>query len=451
MNINHFSKILGEVPDYCRFLKVNELEALAGNFMQYSSIEERIIGKTVEKKPLKMYSMGDGEKTALMIGVPHSDEPLGSLVTTYFVEWMAKHPEAKFFGWRWLIIPVLEQRGMRMNEGWFSSIDSLVDTAKYYFREPTENQYEWTFPFKYKNYTWTHTRSESDAVKEILKDEKPELLCNLHHCGFYDTYFYFSRDLPEAYPRLRELSDNLGLPLSTSNPDVPFGKVLAPGFYQMYGLRDYIDYYTKNEPENLLNMRRGSTSDEWYQDRIGGFSFNCEVPLLESSIKKDDRISNHKLKDLLEKRSKKRATTIEYCLKILTKLEPYFRLSDPVLLGSVLKHVANARLELASLVARIQATGNRNATNFEVFENSLMVDVPNLLLLGQIWRVTETIRRNQRKSSAKNFTLKIDRKIIALAEKINYKGKFVPISLQKLVKMQLGSILIISDVLSNGT
>ena len=450
MNHNHFTKILGEVPSYSRFLKVNEIEEFAGNFRQCSSVEERTIGKTAENTPLKMYTMGSGEKTGLIIGVPHSDEPLGSLVAIYFIDWMVRHPEVDFFNWRWLIIPVLEQRGMRMNEGWFSNWGSLIDTAKSYFREPTENQYEWTFPFEYKNYKWVHSRPESTAVKEIIKDEKPDLLCNLHHCGFYDTYFYFSMDLPEAYPRLRELSGNLGLPLSTSNPDVPFGKVLTPGFYQMYGLRDYIDYYTRHEPENLLTMRRGSTSDEWYQDTIGGFSFNCEVPLLESSIKKDNKISNHKLRGVLGKRRKKRAATINYCINVLTKLEPVFCLSDPLILGSVLKHVANAKLELEFADAKIQASGNRNATNFEVFENDLMVDVADLLLFGQVWRVAETIRANQRKQQAEN-TERIDRKIAALAKKTNCRGGFAPIPLQKLIRMQLGTILIIADVLQNGT
>jgi len=448
LNHNSFAKILREVPDYSRFLRVNEIEDIAGNFRQHPSIEERVIGKTAENTPLKMYMMGSGEKTALIIGVPHSDEPLGSLVTVYFVDWMLKHPEVDFFGWRWLIIPVLEQRGMRMNEGWFGSWGSLVETAKFYFREPTENQYEWTFPFEYKNYKWVHPRPESTAVKEIIKDEKPDLLCNLHHCGFYNTYFYFSRDLPEAYPRLRRLSDNLGLPLSTSNPDVPFGKVLTPGFYQMYGLRDYIDYYTRHEPENLLTMRRGSTSDEWYQDTIGGFSFNCEVPLLESSVKRDNEVSDQKLQGLLEKRREKRAATIDYCIDVLTKLEPFFRFSDPVLLGSVLKHVASAKLELELAEAKRQAVENRDATNFEVFENDLMVDVTDLLLLGQVWRVAETIRANQSKTKAGNITARIDRKIRALAKKTNGQGGFAPIPLQKLIKMQLGSILVIADVLT---
>jgi hypothetical protein len=451
LNSNQFTRVLKDVPDFRRFLRVNEIDALARDFRKYSSVEEKTIGKTAENKPLKMYSVGGGDKTALIIGVPHSDEPLGSLVTVYFVDWMVKHPEVDFFGWRWLIIPVLEQRGMRMNEGWFGSWGSLVETAKFFFREPTENQYEWTFPFEYKNYKWVHSRPESSAVKEIIKDEKPDLLCNLHHCGFYDTYFYFSRNLPEAYPRLRALSHKLELPLSTSNPDVPFGKVLSPGFYQMYGLKDYIDYYSMYEPEKLLTMRRGSTSDEWYQDAIGGFSFNCEVPLLEPSVKKDNEVSEHKLLGLLEKRRERRAASISYCINALNELEPLFCFSDPVLLGSVLKHVASAKLELEFSEAKIQAAGTRAATNFEVFENDLIVDVTDLLLLGQVWRVAETIRVNQSKTQAETIAARIDRKIIALAKKTSAQGGFAPFPLKKPIKMQLGSILIIADILSNDT
>ena len=337
-----------------------------------------------------------------------------------------------------------------MNEGWFSNITSLVVTAKSYFREPTENQYEWTFPFEYQNYKWVQPRPESNAIKEILKDEKPDLLCNLHHCGYYDTYFYFSRGLPKAYSRLRELSSNLGLTLSTSSPDVPFGKILEPGFYQMYGLKDYIDYYTMHEPANLLTMRRGASSDEWYLNTVGGFSFNCEVPLFTSSMKTDKNLSNRKLKSLLQIRRKKRANTLEYCINVLNVLEPFFSLSDPVLLGSVLKHVANAKLELENAHSESTKMEKKtNATNFEVFENDLMVDVADLLLIGQIRRVTETIHRNIKKRKTEYIIERIDNKLVTLAKKINKQGEFKLIPLQKLVKMQLGSILIVADVLSN--
>ena len=447
----HFNSILSDVPKYHRFLKIKEIEEVLETFKKHSVVDEKIIGKTAENKPLKMFTLGSGQKTALIIGVPHSDEPLGSLVTTYFITWMLNHPEVNFFGWRWLIISILEQRGMRLNEGWFSNHGSLIQTAKSYFREPTENQYEWTFPFEYKNYKWLHPRPESKAVREVLKNEKPDLLCNLHHCGFYNTYFYFSKKLPKAYSELRKLSNILGMPLSTSNPDVPFGKVFSPGFYQMYGLKDYVDYYKKYEPEKLLTMKRGASSDEWYQDKIGGFSFNCEVPILKSLIKIDNNLTDFNIRDLLKQRKQKRNNIIQYCIEFLTEIEPSFSFSDPLILNSVLKHVANAKIALEFSDLTIQSSENRKATNFEFYENDLMVDVEDLLLIGQLWRIADSIRHNQTKLVAEKLVSRLDKKLITLNKKIIQRGGFIPLSLQKLIRMQLGSILIIADVLSTSS
>ncbi|NLE04307.1 MAG: murein peptide amidase A [Crenarchaeota archaeon] len=444
-----FEKFLQEVPQYERFMTLEEIEKEFNKNLKTSVVEKKIIGNTIENKPLYMYELGKGEKTAMIIGVPHSDEPLGSLDLTFFVQWMIAHPEADFFNWRWLIIPVLEQRGMKMNEGWLSNFGSLEYMAKYNFREPTEDQYEWSFPFTYKNYEWTQTRPEANAVKETLRSEKPNLLCGLHHSGFYDTYYYFSHDLPEAYPELRELATNLQLPLSQNAPDVPFGETLTPGFYKMYGLKDYFNYYSKNEPESLLRLRRGACSDEWYQEEIGGFSFNCEVPLFNSLVNRDDKISNRKLKELLQERKAKEQTIIQYCTENLTKLEPSFNVAEPVLLNSLMKHLSTAILSLEHDELRKQLATERNATNFEVFENDIMSDVTNLLLIGQLWHVAKTINQNQKETKITKLIEDLDYKIKTLATTTQIKGKFAPFSIQKLVRMQLGSILIISNILLN--
>ena len=65
-------------------------------------------------------------------------------------------------------------------------------------------------------------------------------------------------------------------------------------------------------------------------------------------------------------------------------------------------------------------------------------------------RNTLTIDRNIKKSSTGHIIERIDKKIVALAQRIDSRGEFKLIPLQKLVKMQLGSILIVADVLSNG-
>lgn len=149
---NHLSK---DIPTYSRFLTVNEIDNLVNLIIDLPVVTHHIIGKTINNEPLSMLEIGNAEKTALIIGVPHSDEPLGSLVVTFFARWLATHPDMNCFNWRWLFIPVLERRGMRLNEGWFDMPDSFAAMAKSTFREPTEDQYEWTFPIQYKDYKWT--------------------------------------------------------------------------------------------------------------------------------------------------------------------------------------------------------------------------------------------------------------------------------------------------------
>ena len=116
MENRYFHKILSEVPTYTRFLNVSEIDNLMNLIKVIPQVKVKKIGTTVDKEPLMLLDIGNGDRTAIIIGVPHSDEPLGSLVITFFARWLATNPDAKYFGWRWLLIPILERRGMRLNE-----------------------------------------------------------------------------------------------------------------------------------------------------------------------------------------------------------------------------------------------------------------------------------------------------------------------------------------------
>ena len=412
------------------------------------AITSRVIGKTIEDEPINVYEIGNGKKkTALIIGVPHSDEPLGSLVTTFFIRWLALNKEYDCFGWRWLFIPILERRGMRLNEGWFNMPGSFAAMAKANFREPTEDQYEWSFPIQYEDYEWTKSRPETLAVKSIIEKEKPDLLCGLHHCGFSNGYYYLSDDIPDLYPELRQLAKDLRIPLSKNAPDVPFGKMLSEGFYKMYGLKDYLDYYKKRDPNILLTIKRGACSDEWYQDEIGGFSFNCEVPLFLSTKLQDNKMSNRSYTHVLGEKIKRKSARIQFSRYLIDRIKKFSDLADPLLFDVALKHLENAEISLKHEIKMLSQTNERLATNAEVFENEVLADLFDIFFLGQFWRVAESICIKGGSPNICRFMDKIDLEIKLLSKQVHDQGNFYSVPIRTAVKMQLGSILIISDAL----
>lgn len=439
--------ILKDIPTYTRFLRISEIDELIDQIRHMPGVKESVIGRTINDEPLRMLSLGKGEKTALIIGVPHSDEPLGSLVITFFARWLAKHPKVDGLGWRWLFIPVLERRGMRLNEGWFNMPESLAAMAKSTFREPTEDQYEWTFPISYDDYQWTKSRPESLAVKKVFEKEKPDLLCNLHHSGFTNAYYYVSEDFPEIYPKLQKFASSLQIPLSDTAPDVPFGKMLSPGFYQMYGLKDYLDYYAKKDPAILTAIRRGACSDEWYHREIGGFSFNCEVPMYLTPKLKNKTPSKASFKKMIEEKYNRKRARVNYSRRLLERLKDYSDLADPLLLPLAEKHVANARASLKHEKRLLLKMEDKTVTKAEKFENSVLEDLFDLFFLGQIWRVAESICIKGGATKVCHLMGAADLEIKSLAKSVKDRGAFYHIPIRSSVKMQLGSLLIIAEEL----
>ena len=444
-----YNDVFKDIPSYGRFLKVEEIDNLVNLITKLPGVNHKVIGKTQNDEELVMLDIGKGDKTALIIGVPHSDEPLGSLVVTFLARWLATNQDADYFGWRWLFIPILERQGMRLNEGWFSMPDSFAALAKSNFREPTENQYEWTFPIQYKDYEWTKSRPETIAVTNVIEQEKPDLLCNLHHCGFHNAYYYLSGDFPEVYPKLKKLASSLRMPLSDTAPDVPFGKMFSPGFYQMYGLADYFDYYSKQDPAILTSLKRGACSDEWYHKKIGGFSFNCEVPLYLSSKLQDKKESDKSYKKVLEERIIRQKNRVKYSTKLLSLIKEYSNLADPLLLDVAEKHIINASNSLAHEQRVVDKTEERIALNYEVFENEVIADLFDLFFLGQTWRVAESICVKGGAQTICRLMDIADIEIRSLGKSVQERGIFYQLPIRNSVKMQTGSIIIIAEALKN--
>jgi len=105
------NEMLKDIPTYSRFLYLWEIDRLMEDIRKNRLIKTEVIGKTKTGEDMELFSIGTGNHTALLLGVPHSDEPLGSLVSLFLLQWLASHPEADCFGWRFLIVTVVERDG----------------------------------------------------------------------------------------------------------------------------------------------------------------------------------------------------------------------------------------------------------------------------------------------------------------------------------------------------
>ena len=90
-----FEKLLEEVPDYEYFLTAEELDESSRKLAERfpDAVTLRVIGRSREGKDLLCLKIGDEPRTALMFGLPHPNEPIGTMM----LEWLEDDTVAHFY------------------------------------------------------------------------------------------------------------------------------------------------------------------------------------------------------------------------------------------------------------------------------------------------------------------------------------------------------------------
>ena len=80
--------VLERVPDYREFLTLDELRAgtqvLVREFPGLARLET--VGSSAEGRPIELLTIGHGRRPALLVGVPHPNEPIGTLTLDFIKE-----------------------------------------------------------------------------------------------------------------------------------------------------------------------------------------------------------------------------------------------------------------------------------------------------------------------------------------------------------------------------
>ena len=222
-----FNKILSKVPDYKRYLSVDELDksskALA---KEHSNVELLHLGKTKGGNEIIGLKIGSGKYNALVYGFPNPEEPVGGLVCEYFANALAENEEfLKETDYTWYIIKCIDPDGAKLNDGFIKGEPTPYNFTMNYYRSPLFKTGEECFPYRYGD--WLDLNSptaETLALMKIMTGREIHFISSLHNMKFASITYQVSEPCPPLYAPLAHLAKENGIFLRKRT-----GFMFAPG------------------------------------------------------------------------------------------------------------------------------------------------------------------------------------------------------------------------------
>ena len=278
-----FEELLKQVPPYEHFLTAEELDessrALADRYPE--SVNLHVIGQSRAGKDILCLKIGAEAKTALMFGLPHPNEPIGTMMLEYLTEQLARNEELRHaFGYTLYVVKAWDYDGYRMNEGWIKGPYTITNYSRNYYRPIGRQQVDWTFPVDYKQLHFHDVMPETEAMMRLIDTVRPDFIYSLHNSGFGGVYWYLTKNLDRTlYESLYEVPRRENIPIHFGEPESPALRVFYPAVFEGGGICTEYDYLEKYGVENITaELDSGTCSDEYANKLCGAITFLTEMP-----------------------------------------------------------------------------------------------------------------------------------------------------------------------------
>ncbi|MDO5018039.1 MAG: M14 family zinc carboxypeptidase [Lagierella massiliensis] len=441
-------RVINRVPDYKTFFTVDEL-----NEMSYEVAEKHKdivstfdFGTSKEGEKIIGLKIGNGSKNALVFGLPHPNEPIGTMTIDHLINQLVEDEEFRnSLDYTWYIIKAWDVDGARKNEGWYKGPYNLYNYARNFYRPAGFLQVDWTFPIEYKKLKFDKPIPETKAMMDLIDEIKPEFIYSLHNAGFGGAYWYISRDIKEVYNSFIEAANKQNIPVNYGEPEAPYCEAFAPAIYKELKISDEYDYLEKygvENPEEEINI--GTCSADYAGVKYGSCTLVTELPYFYDKRIDDQSESEITRKEAIKKSIEYAKKLDDYLLDSLEKSKPYvakdnvFRLAIEAFTD--LEQVHSSTLKMIEEVDIY----NKKATVAEKFDNLLVSKFYSMLSLGLIIRMNEEELKKQEEGSKgykilKEECSKAEIKLKELADYLEEKMDYSVVPIKRLVSVQLES------------
>lgn len=284
MMFPRYDDIVGGVPAYEGYLSVDELEASTDRFIDaHPEVEVWHAGASRAGQDIRCLELGSGPLRAALVGAPHPEEPIGTLVLEYLLPLLAETDLAERLGFRFSVVKVCDPDGMRLNGAWFDDPGDLAGFLLRQYRPPFVEQFEWTFPFDYKRYAFAKPLPEARAVMEVVGRAPLDLYVNLHNAHCSGAYFYVSHDDATLNGELAAVLVAAGLPPHRGEPEMPYLNAFGDAVFEAFDLADDYEYFARYGVEPAAALQGGTSSDAYAESVWDCLTLVAEVPLFTSA------------------------------------------------------------------------------------------------------------------------------------------------------------------------
>ena len=458
-----FEDVISRVPDYKEFMTVDEMNSASKALAKEHPdiVEEFEFGITREGDKIIGLKIGKGKQNALVFGLPHPNEPIGTMMLDYFTKELAENKKLRDeLDYTWYIVKAWDSDGTRLNEGWFKGPFTLYNYARNFFRPAGHQQVDWTFPIEYKELKFTDSIPETVAMMNLIDKIKPRFIYSLHNAGFGGVYWYLSRDIPKVYGSLKEAAKKQNVPLNLGEPEAPYCKAFAPAIYKELGIRDKYNYLEKYGVKDIPKaIKVGTCSADYAGEKYKSFTMLTELPYFYSEKIIDLSDSGENRGEIVRKSLEQNRKSETFILDSLKKTRKYMAKNNPFLLA--LDAFTGRQDDYEAAVKMTYEDENyskKNATVAEKFDNEWIKKFYKMLSFGLLTRANETelfkMKKTKEENKEKEKALSnefnaAEKKLQVLSDELEANIKYSVVPIKKLVSIQLECGLLVAEYLKN--
>jgi hypothetical protein len=286
-------------------------------------VQVRHLGTSRDGRPIPLLSVGEGQKSALIVGAPHPNEPTGCLTVLAMLARLGREPNFQQTpGWQWHFIPAIDIDGIALNEGWFSDDPDIASYLAHFYRPPFRLQPEYSFPIDTPSYRFSAETPESACWRRALEITRPRLQCSLHGADTDGSFFLLSGNDPQLADELVRLPAGFGVSLNEVGEPLSELTTFRPGVFAFPSVADTIAQAVSAGAAPQTTWAAGDSSSGFAGRQFGTFSMTCEVPLWRDARENDQTPSGRTLGQVIDERISQVRQESDAVARWLPTLEP---------------------------------------------------------------------------------------------------------------------------------